>query len=137
MPVRRHPNAVGNAGYDSEANHQIARLDLGVRSLIKAEAGRPSAKPPTGYYRRLMRRQLDGSQKGKPYGQRAQVETVASMLKRNLGDALRARSPRARRNELTLRSITHDIMIRHKPRVETVPVGSRFPRLTGRPGCSR
>lgn len=67
---------------------------MGARSLIKAKVGRVSSKPPRGYYRRLMRRQLSGSQKGRPYGQRAQVETVISMTKRNLGDALRSRSGR-------------------------------------------
>src|SRR5215204_491834 len=64
-----------------------------------------------GHYRRLMQRQLSGSQKGKLYGQRAQAETVMSMLKRNLGDALRARSPRARRTEQRLKAITHDVML--------------------------
>ncbi len=39
-------------------------------------------RPP--WYRRLMRKKLSGSQKGKPYGQRAQAETVNSMMKRNL-----------------------------------------------------
>src|SRR5690606_107722 len=43
--------------------------------------------------------------------QRAQVETAMSMLKRNLGDALRCRSDSARQRELVLRSIVHNIMI--------------------------
>ena len=107
----RHRRVLGDAGYDSEANHRVARDELGVTSLIKASAGRPSAKPPTGRYRRLMSRQLRGSQRGRPYGQRAQVETVNSMMKRNLGDSLRARSPRARRDEQILRVITHNLMI--------------------------
>ena len=34
-----------------------------------------------------MTTQLEDPQSGKPYGQRAQAETVMSMLKRNLGDA--------------------------------------------------
>ena len=129
-PHGRLRRVLADAGYDSEANHRIARLDLGVRSLIKADAGRPSAKPPTGFYRRLMRRQLSESQKGKPYGQRAQVETVASMLKRNLGDALRARSPRARRHEMILRSITHDVMIRYKNEGRDRALRIRFWRAT-------
>jgi len=96
---RRHPRlrvVLADAGYDSEANHHIARLDMNVRLLIKTGIGRPGKKPPSGYYRRLMKKQLKGSQRGKPYGQRAQAETVNSMLKRNLGDALRSRSPKAR-----------------------------------------
>ncbi len=111
----RHPRRIGivlaDAGYDSESNHRTARLDLSVRSIIKTGSGRPTTKPPAGRYRRLMQRQLRGSQKNKPYGQRAQAETVMSMMKRNLDDSLRAMSRRARRHELPLRSITHDLMI--------------------------
>jgi hypothetical protein len=58
-----------------------------------------------------MHRQLAGSQRGRVYAQRAQAETVQSMMKRNLGDALRSRSPRARRHELLLRVITHNVML--------------------------
>ena len=111
---RRHPrlrDVLADAGYDSEANHHIARLDMGVRSLIKTGAGRPGKKPPAGYYRRLMKKQLKGSQRGKKYGQRAQAETVNSMLKRNLGDALRSRSPKARKAEQMLRILTHNIAL--------------------------
>jgi len=102
---------LADAGYDSHENHRLARTELKVRSLIKASAGRPSAKPPASRYRRSMRKQLTGSQKGKPYGQRAQAETVNSMMKRNLGDSLRARTPAGRRKEQMLRAITHDLMV--------------------------
>ena len=111
---RRHPRlrvVLADAGYDSEANHRIARHDMNVRSLIKTGAGRPGKRPPAGYYRRLMKKQLRGSQRGKKYGQRAQAETVNSMLKRNLGDALRSRSPRARKAEQMLRILTHNIAL--------------------------
>jgi hypothetical protein len=111
MPGRRLKTALADAGYDSEENHRVARLDMGVRSLIKSDSGRPTKKPPASHYRRLMRRLLCGSQQGKPYGQRAQAETVASMMKRNLGDALRGRSDRARRDELLLRVIAHGVML--------------------------
>jgi hypothetical protein len=117
-PGRRIRTVLADAGFGSEANHRIARLDVGVRSLMKANSGRPNTRgePPNGYFRRLMSRQLAGSQKGKPYGQRAQVETVESMIKRNLGDALRSRGDRARRDELVLRSITHGIMLLRRHR---------------------
>ena len=111
---RRHPRlrtALADAGFDSESNHRIARHDMGVRSLIKTGIGRPSKRPPSGYYRRLMSKRLKGSQKGKAYAQRAQAETVNSMLKRNMGDALRAKTPRARRNEQLLRVLTHNIAL--------------------------
>jgi len=130
---RRHAKlrtVLADAGYDSHPNHHLARKKLGVRSLIPAEQGRPSStgKPPTSRWRRLMKRVLRGSQKGKPYGQRAQAECANSMLKRNLGDALRARSPHARRAEQMLRVITHNVMIlrTYPARVETEPLRHRF-----------
>jgi hypothetical protein len=110
----RHPRlrvVLADAGYDSESNHCIARRDMNVRSLIKAGAGRPGKSPPVGYHRRIMSKRLRGSQRGKKYGQCAQVETVNSMLKRNLGDALRSRSPQARKNEQLLRVLTHNISL--------------------------
>jgi hypothetical protein len=106
---------LADAGYDSEANHRLARLDMNVRSLIKATAGRPTTKAASGDFRRQMQRQLSGSQKGKPYGQRAQVECVMSMLKRNLGDALRARTTHRRKMELLLKVLTHNLMIIRRP----------------------
>ena len=45
------------------------------------------------------------------YGQRWQVETVNSMLKRRLGSALRARVEANQFREIILRAITHDVMI--------------------------
>jgi hypothetical protein len=111
---RRHrgiKTVLADAGYDSHENHRVAREELKVRSLIKATAGRPSSKPPTSKYRRQMRKQLAGSQKKKPYGQRVQVETVNSMMKRNLGDSLRARTPAGQQKEQKLKSITHDLMV--------------------------
>lgn len=111
---KRHPRlrvVLADAGYDSESNHRIARDDLRVQSIIKTGAGRPSKKLPSSYYRRMMSKKLRGSQRGKKYGQRAQAETVNSMLKRNFGDALRARSPKARQEEQLLRVLTHNIAL--------------------------
>lgn len=82
---------LADAGYDSSSNHRHARKHK-VQALIKTGVGRRTTKPPSCPHRRRMQKQLSGSQKGKPYGQRAQVETGMSMLKRNLGDALRCRS---------------------------------------------
>ncbi|MGD1277248.1 MAG: transposase [Tepidisphaeraceae bacterium] len=112
--VRRRPQiktVLADAGYDSHENHEVARRELNVRSLIKTGVGRPSAKPLVSWYRRRMQKKLSGSQKGKPYGQRSQAETVNSMMKRNLGDHLRARTPEGRRKEQMLRVLTHNISI--------------------------
>jgi hypothetical protein len=106
---------VGDAGFDSESNHRIARQDMGVRSIMPAGSGRPGKddKPPSGYWRRRMSRQLrtKRGRRRSGYTQRWQVETANSMIKRNLGPALRACSARRRSMELMLRCVTHNLMI--------------------------
>ena len=114
MALSRHPRikcVLADAGYDSHHNHCVAREELGVRSLIKVGCGRPTTKPLTSKYRRRMQRELAGSQTAKPYGQRAQAETVNSMIKRNLGDHLRSRSTKRRKREMSLRVVVHNIML--------------------------
>ena len=53
----------------------------------------------------------------KRYGQRWQVETVNSMVKRRLGSALRARGYWSQCREIILRAITHNVMIVIRVRV--------------------
>jgi hypothetical protein len=98
-------------GYDSEDNHRQARLDMNVRSVIPPKIGRPSAKPPAGRFRRLMKQRFARKADRRLYGQRAQSETVNSMMKRNMGDALRSVRPERREKELLLRSLTHNFML--------------------------
>lgn len=102
---------VADAGYDSEANHRIARQDMGVRSIISPGTGRPTRKLPTGRWRRHMARRFKDKADQKQYGQRAQSETVHSMIKRNQGSALRSRTPQRRKKEMLLRVLTHNIML--------------------------
>jgi Transposase DDE domain len=102
---------VADAGYDSEENHRIARQDMGVRSIIPPNAGRPTSKPPTQSMRRNMYHRFKRRADARTYGQRWQSETTNSMIKRNLGSAMRARSPVGRRHELLLRVLTHNIML--------------------------
>jgi hypothetical protein len=85
----RPRRVVADAGYDSEPNHRHTRERRGVRSFIPAAAGRPTSKPPTGRYRRQMRRRLNKDYGG--YGQRWQCETVFSMIKRRLATAVQGR----------------------------------------------
>ena len=98
---------LADAGYDSEANHRYARETLGIRTIIPPSQGRPTSKLPTGRYRRLMTQRFDKQL----YGQRWQVETVNSMIKRNLGSALSARRYWSQCREMMLRVLTHNIMI--------------------------
>lgn len=102
---------VADAGYDSEANHRFAREELGVRSIIPPTIGRQSDKPPRGRYRRAMKQRFSRKADQKQYGQRAQSETVNSMMKRNFGDALRSIKPERRKKEMLLRALTHNIML--------------------------
>ena len=110
---RRAPvkTVVADAGYDSENNHRLARLDMNVRSVIPPAIGRPSKKAPLGYYRRLMKRRFKNKADAKVYGQRAQSETTNSMMKRNLGDSLRSIRPERREQEMMLRSLVHNLML--------------------------
>ena len=103
--------SLADAGYDSEDNHRLTREELGIRSLIPASCGRPGANGPAGHYRRLMRRRFEGGPDKRYYGQRWQVETVNSMVKRNLGSACRARTPTGRKKDMLLRAVTHNLMI--------------------------
>ena len=103
-------NMVGDAGFDSAHNHGLLRDYHGMRSTIPATAGRPLKDPkalPADKYRRLMKTRFNK----KAYRQRPQVETVFSMLKRNLGSALRGRSHWSRCRDMLLRVITHNIML--------------------------
>jgi hypothetical protein len=102
---------VADAGYDSEANHRIARQDMGVRSIIPAGIGRPTDKPPAGRWRRHMANRFQRKADQKHYAQRSQSETVHSMVKRNLGSALRSRTPERQKKEMMLRVLVHNIML--------------------------
>lgn len=96
-----------DAGYDSEESHRFAREECKIRTIIPNRVGRPTTKLPTGKYRKIMTTRFNK----KLYGQRWQVETVNSMIKRNLGSALRARSYWSQCREIMLRLFTHNVMI--------------------------
>ena len=97
---------LADAGYDTESNHRFARDGCQVRSVMPATHGRPTNKPLSGAHRRRMRRYRDFR-----YGQRWQVESVMSMIKRNLGSFVAARSDGARHTEVMLKVLTHNIML--------------------------
>jgi hypothetical protein len=101
---------VADAGFDSAWNHWLLREYHGIRSTIPPEHGRPPKDPntlPKDKYRRLMKTRFNT----KAYRHRVQAETVFSMLKRNLGDALRARSHWGRCRDMMLRVLTHNIAL--------------------------
>ena len=98
---------LADAGYDSEASHVYARGECGVRSLIPAKIGRMPDRPLRGRWRQVMRTRIHNTR----YGQRAQVETTISMLKRLIGSHVRARTHANQRREASLKSITLNLMI--------------------------
>ncbi len=98
---------LADAGFDSERSHCRAREEYGLRTLIPPIRGRPTDQLPRGRWRRLMATRFNRHK----YGQRWQIETVNSMLKRLLGSALRARTYWSQNREITLRVLTHNIMI--------------------------
>lgn len=98
---------LADAGYDSESNHRFARESHGIRSVIPAKHGRPTTKPATGHYRRQMQVRFNR----RAYRQRAQVETVMSMLKRRQGSHARGRSYHSQCRDLRLMVLTHNVMI--------------------------
>jgi len=111
---QRFRRLLGDAGYESEEAHRLCREKLGVESIIPTTIrGRPRhdgyPRPVRGKYRRQLHRHFPK----KTYGQRWQIETVFSMLKRRLGSALQRRRPFAINREVILRVITYNLMIVH------------------------
>ena len=98
---------VADAGYDSESNHCHARQKRQVRTVIPAKHGRPTNKPARGRHRRLMQVRFNAD----AYRQRAQVETVMSMIKRRQGSNVRGITYHSQCRDLRLMALTHNIMI--------------------------
>jgi hypothetical protein len=111
----KHLRSVQDAGYDGEENHRWAREEMGIRSITPPAIGRPArgGRPPEGRWRRHMARLLKSkaSRRSCKYTQRAQAETVNSMMKRNLGSALRGKTAWSRRRDMALKALTHDLMV--------------------------
>ena len=106
---------LADGGYDSEANHRVAREGLGIRSTVinlnrrgKGAGRKPSPRRwAATRYRRQMYRRFHR----RKYRQRWQVESVISRFQRRLGSALRGRSDSSRERENDLRVFTHNLMI--------------------------
>ena len=103
---------LADAGYESERFHKLCRERLKIQSIIPTTLrGRPredgTANAVTGYYRKLMQNNFPKNL----YGQRWQIETAFSMLKRNLGCSVRARHHYSQVREIRLRILTHNLMI--------------------------
>jgi transposase len=98
---------VADAGYDSESHHEFCRDDIDIRTIIPPSHGRPTTKPVRGRCRHLMQTRFNEA----VYGQRWQVETVFSMIKRKQGDWTSGRSYYSRRRDMMMLAITHSLII--------------------------
>ena len=124
----RHPftHLLADAGYDGEHHLAFLHQTLKVIGWIPPRRGRPSLDPdhqPPGPYRRRLHRLWPVAK----YGQRWQVETQVSMLKRLLRSALTSRRRHSLDREMYLRLLTLNLMIlRRMKTLFNGAVGSRF-----------
>lgn len=103
----RFGRALLDAGYDSEGMHELIRDELDAESVIPPKSGPRTRKWPKTRWRREMKRRFPRE----VYGQRWQVESVFSRMKRRLGSELRATSWMGQKREIRMRVLTHDLMI--------------------------
>lgn len=93
-----------DSGYDSEEWHRQCWEDWGTMScappVVRSRSGEVG-----GTYRWMMTSKWPG------YGQRWDIETVNSAMKRTLGSTLRARSDTALKREAAIRVLTHAIKV--------------------------
>jgi Transposase DDE domain len=100
---------LADAGYDAEPHHVFLER-LGIRGIIPPARGRPLKNPrqtPGGRHRAALARRWPK----RHYGQRWQIETDFSMIKRLLGSAVRARRRYTTDREILLRVLTINLMI--------------------------
>ena len=93
---------------DAEEFHQLCRESLGIPLTAIPINDRGHARPVVkGQYRKQMLKHFPRRR----FGQRWQVESVISRMKRLLGSALRARTNETRVTELFVKVLTHNLMI--------------------------
>lgn len=101
-----HPNMIiADAGYDKELNHMIAK-EKNIETIIPCRAYRKGYLPKAPH-----RLNMYTNFPKERYGIRWHVETVMSMLKRNLGPRVFGRTFRSQSREISLKMITHNVSI--------------------------
>ena len=107
---QRFETLLGDVAYDSEGHLDLLATQHRVAGVFPPERGR-SAGTPAKQKRTPRRRALALAWPAEDYGQRWQVETSFSMLKRLLGAALSSRRRHALDREIALRVLTINLMI--------------------------
>jgi len=105
---RAPPGAVLlDAGYDSERMHELILDEMGAVAAIPATIRLPTCIPPKTPNRRRMYEEFPEE----IYGQRWQVESLISRMKRRLGSELRATSHSGRMAKLYAKVLTQALAI--------------------------
>jgi len=107
---QRFETLLGDVAYDSEGNLDLLATQHRVAGVFPPRRGQSANKPPSKL-RTPRRRTLAQQWPAADYGQRWQIETSFSMLKRLLGSALSSRRRHAIDREITLRVLTLNLMI--------------------------
>jgi len=105
----RFKTLLADAGFDCERVHELIHKLFNARSVIPPTKIRKNTTPKKPFRRKMGKLFRTGSPK--IYKKRWQIETVFSMIKRNLSPALTARTKSSQNRELSLLAITHNIII--------------------------
>jgi hypothetical protein len=97
---RRHWLFLGDAGFDA---HDVAALDIVPPIRRNGKLCDPTRKARADL---VAAARLDGL-----YGQRWQVETVNSVIKRKFGDTIRSRSTRLQHREPIVKAMVYDLHV--------------------------
>lgn len=105
---RNKPADIGmvlaDKGFDSEENHRYIREVLGGDTIIPARANRSKDYRTKGRYRKKMRAGYDLQ----VYHKRSIAETVNSVLKRKMGDCVRAKNVLNQNREILFMVLTYN-----------------------------
>jgi transposase len=100
-----------DCGFDGEQHQQFLHETLGVIGIVPPERGRPRTRSDPGRRGGFFRQFIHEHWPGHLYGQRWQVETFFSMLKRLLDSFLRATNWRSQHREMCLKCLTLNFML--------------------------
>jgi hypothetical protein len=98
---------LADAAFDCEEHHRLCHENLGIAECLIPVQPRNTTRWPETPYRHAMKRAFPKQR----YGQRWQVESVVSRLKRRITSSLTSRTPENQAAEALLIVLTYDLMI--------------------------
>jgi hypothetical protein len=104
VPIRR---LLGDAAFDAEPHHRLCREELNIQRTVFPI--NPRAHPHTvrGRHRQELRHRFPQ----RLYGQRWQIESMISRLKRRFGYSLTARRPETKNQEALWRVVAYNCLL--------------------------